>query len=51
MKSIFLGFSLTITLDVDVDDNLKIIKTVALDGNLSDWDSIPNTAIFTNHKN
>ena len=49
MKSIFLGFSITITLDVD--DNLKIIKTVALDGNLSDWASIPNTAIFTNHKN
>ena len=56
MKSMLLWFSLifTSTLLADVNDNFKIVKTsktVTIDGNLSEWGSIPNTAVFTNHKN
>ena len=56
MKDILLGFGLifTSTLLANVNDNFKIVKTkesVTIDGNLSEWTSIPKTAVFTNHKN
>ena len=47
-------FTITLVADLDVDDNYKIVKTsktVTIDGNLSEWASIPTTAIFRNHKN